>query len=125
MSSAKAPYPGSMSAPRYAAVNGLRMYYEVHGDGPPLVLVHGGALTIGLSFGAMIPALAERHRVIAVEMQGHGHTADIDREMTLENFADDVVKLQEWVAQWSDLIEFEIIPVVTGAETASTFARKP
>lgn len=82
-----------MSAPRYAAVNGLRMYYEVHGDGPPLVLVHGGALTIGLSFGAMIPALAERHRVIAVEMQGHGHTADIDREMTLEHFADDIVEL--------------------------------
>jgi len=76
-----------MSAPAYASVNGLQMYYEVHGSGPPLVLLHGGALTIGLSFGPLIPALAETHRVIAIEMQGHGHTADIDREMTPENFA--------------------------------------
>jgi pimeloyl-ACP methyl ester carboxylesterase len=88
-----APYPGFMSAPTYASVNGLQMYYEVHGNGPPLVLLHGGALTVGLTFGPMIPALAESHRVIAVEMQGHGHTADIDREMTLENFADDIVTL--------------------------------
>ncbi len=82
-----------MSEPRYASVNGLQMYYEVHGSGPPLVLLHGGALTLGLTFGPMIPALAESHRVIAVEMQGHGHTEDIDREMTLENFADDIVTL--------------------------------
>jgi pimeloyl-ACP methyl ester carboxylesterase len=48
------------------------MYCEIHGSGPPLVLLHGGALTIGLSFGPVIPALAESHGVIAVEMQGHG-----------------------------------------------------
>ena len=88
-----APYGGFMSESTYASVNGLQMYYEVHGSGSPLVLLHGGALTIGLTFGPMIPALAENHRVIAVEMQGHGHTADIDREMTLENFADDIVTL--------------------------------
>jgi pimeloyl-ACP methyl ester carboxylesterase len=82
-----------MSTPTYASVNGLQMYYEVHGDGPPLVLLHGGALTISLTFGPMIPTLAESHQVIAVEMQGHGHTADIDREMTLESFADDIVAL--------------------------------
>ena len=82
-----------MSPTAYASVNGLQMYYEVHGSGSPLVLLHGGALTIGLSFGAMIPALAETHRVIAVEMQGHGHTADIDREMTPATFADDIVTL--------------------------------
>jgi len=82
-----------MSGPAYASVNGLQMYYEVHGSGPPLVLLHGGARTIGLSFGALIPALAESHRVIAVEMQGHGHTADIGREMTPESFADDIVTL--------------------------------
>ncbi len=82
-----------MSPPAYASVNGLQMYYEVHGSGPPLVLLHGGALTIRLSFGPMIRALAETHRVIALEMQGHGHTADIDREMTPANFADDVVTL--------------------------------
>jgi len=82
-----------MSAPTYASVNGLQMYYEVHGNGPPLVLLHGGALTVGLTFGPMIPVLADSHQVIAVEMQGHGHTANIDREMTLENFADDIVAL--------------------------------
>ena len=52
-----------MSPTAYASVNGLQMNYEVHGSGSPLVLLHGGALTIGLSFGAMIPALAETHRV--------------------------------------------------------------
>jgi pimeloyl-ACP methyl ester carboxylesterase len=82
-----------MPEPTYASVNGLQMYYEVHGSGPALVLLHGGLGTVGLNFGPMIPALAESHRVIAVEMQGHGHTADIDREMTLENFADDIVTL--------------------------------
>ena len=77
----------------YASVNGLQMYYEAHGNGPPLVLLHGGALTVGLTFGTMIPVLADSHQVIAVEMQGHGHTANIDREMSLENFADDIVAL--------------------------------
>jgi pimeloyl-ACP methyl ester carboxylesterase len=82
-----------MPSPTYADVNGLRLYYEVHGSGRPLVLLHGGLLTIDLNFGAMIPALARSHTVVAVEMQGHGHTADVDREMTLENFADDIVIL--------------------------------
>lgn len=82
-----------MPPPTYADVNGLQLYYEVHGSGPPLVLLHGGLLTIDSNFGAMIPALAGNHTVIAVELQGHGRTADIDREMTLENFADDIVTL--------------------------------
>jgi pimeloyl-ACP methyl ester carboxylesterase len=86
-------YGASMTKPTYAPVNGLQLYYEVHGSGRPLVLLHGGLLTIDLNFGAMIPALARSHEVIAVEMQGHGHTADIDREMTLENFADDIATL--------------------------------
>ncbi len=90
---ARCAYSGAIPSSAYASVNGLQMYYEVHGSGPPLVLLHGGALTIGLSFGPMIPALAETHQVIAVEMQGHGHTADIDREMTPASFADDVVTL--------------------------------
>jgi pimeloyl-ACP methyl ester carboxylesterase len=79
-----------MPEPTYAPVNGLQLYYEVHGSGRPLVLLHGGLLTIELNFGSMIPALSRSHKVIAVEIQGHGHTADIDREMTLENFADDI-----------------------------------
>lgn len=74
----------------YAAVNGLQMYYEVHGTGRPLVLLHGGILTIDLSFGRILPALAAHQQVIAVELQGHGHTADIDRPMQLDLLAGDV-----------------------------------
>jgi len=77
----------------YTDVNGLHMYYEERGEGPPLVLLHGGLLTIELSFGSVIPVLAEHHRVIAVELQGHGRTADIDRPMTFEGLAADVVGL--------------------------------
>ncbi|MDT7728399.1 MAG: hypothetical protein QOI21_4975 [Actinomycetota bacterium] len=77
----------------YASVNGLELYYEVHGSGRPLVLLHGGLLTIDLTFAAVLPALAETRQVIAVELQGHGHTADAEREMSLENLADDVAGL--------------------------------
>jgi pimeloyl-ACP methyl ester carboxylesterase len=77
----------------YADVNGLRMYYEIYGEGTPLVLLHGGMLTIGLNFAGMIPTLAQRHQVIAVELQGHGRTADIDRAFTPAAFAADVVAL--------------------------------
>ncbi|MDN5920366.1 MAG: alpha/beta hydrolase [Pseudonocardia sp.] len=77
----------------YAAVNGLQMYYEVHGTGRPLVLLHGGILTFDLSFGRVLPALAEGHQVIGVELQGHGHTADIDRPLQLDLLAEDVVAL--------------------------------
>jgi pimeloyl-ACP methyl ester carboxylesterase len=78
---------------RYAPVNGLQLYYEEHGSGHPLVLLHGGLHTIDLSFGALIPLLAASHRVIAVELQGHGRTADIDRAPTYPNLADDVAAL--------------------------------
>src|SRR5215204_4375444 len=70
----------------YAPVNGLQMYYEIHGnavdDQPPLLLLHGGFLSIATSFGPILPQLAEQRQVIAVEQQGHGHTADIDRPLT-------------------------------------------
>ncbi|MFG3275711.1 alpha/beta fold hydrolase [Streptomyces luteogriseus] len=80
----------------YAKVNGLEMYYELHGSDSgrrPLVLLHGGVLTIGLSFGAVLPALAATRRVVAPELQGHGHTADIEREMSVPDLASDVVGL--------------------------------
>jgi pimeloyl-ACP methyl ester carboxylesterase len=82
-----------LSGMPYADVNGLYLYFEKHGTGFPLVLLHGGLLTIELSFGAVIPTLAERHRVIAVELQGHGRTADVDRPMRFEYLAADVVGL--------------------------------
>jgi pimeloyl-ACP methyl ester carboxylesterase len=77
----------------YADVNGVHLYVEVHGSGTPLVLLHGGMMTIDLSFGSLIPELARRHRVIAVELQGHGRTADVDREITPAASASDVVGL--------------------------------
>jgi pimeloyl-ACP methyl ester carboxylesterase len=69
------------------------MYYEEHGHGRPLVLLHGGGSTAQTSFGAIIPALARDHHVIAPEQQGHGHTADIDRPMSFEQMADDTAAL--------------------------------
>ncbi|MFC8827972.1 alpha/beta fold hydrolase [Streptomyces sp. NPDC057137] len=93
----------------YAQVNGLDMYYESHGSGHPLVLLHGGVLTIDLTFGAMIPTLAATHRVIAVELQGHGHTADTDREMSVPAFAEDVVALLDVLGvERADLFGFSL-----------------
>ena len=77
----------------YAPVNGLQLYYEVHGSGRPIVLLHGGLLTIDLNFRPLLEPLATSRQVIAVELQGHGHTADSDRAMTIEALADDVVAL--------------------------------
>ena len=74
----------------YVAVNGLNMYYEIHGVGEPLVLLHGAFSAIGTSFGEFLPGLAGTRQVIAFELQGHGRTADIDRPLSLEQMADDV-----------------------------------
>jgi pimeloyl-ACP methyl ester carboxylesterase len=78
---------------RYADVHGLKMYDEIHGDGVPLVLIHGGGSTIETTFGRILPTLARTHKVIAVELQAHGHTADIDRPLSFEQDADDVAEL--------------------------------
>jgi pimeloyl-ACP methyl ester carboxylesterase len=77
----------------YAAVNGLEMYYETHGSGGPLVLLHGAMSTIDTDFGRVLQPLAETHRIIAVEQQAHGHTADIDRPLTYEQMATDTADL--------------------------------
>jgi pimeloyl-ACP methyl ester carboxylesterase len=73
---------------QYANVNGLKMYYEIHGTGKPLVLLHGA-----FGWANVYPALAKDRQQIAVELQGHGHTADIDRPLTIEQMADDVATL--------------------------------
>ena len=78
-----------LGAGGYAPVNGLEMYYEIHGTGEPLVLLHGAFSAIGTSFGELLPSLAERRQVIAFEMQAHGRTADIDRPLSIEQMADD------------------------------------
>ncbi len=79
----------------YSEVKGLRMYYEIYGQGKPLVLVHGGASTIETSFGRIIPFLAKCRQIIGVELQAHGHTNDRDTDLTFEQDADDVAKLLE------------------------------
>ncbi len=86
-----------MADGKYAPINGLQMYYEIHGTGQPLVLLHGAFSAIGTSFGKILPGLAKTRQVIAVELQGHGHTADIDRPMTLEQNADDVAALLQYL----------------------------
>jgi pimeloyl-ACP methyl ester carboxylesterase len=83
----------SQAQGQYAAVNGIDLYYEIHGSGQPLVLLHGAFSAIGTSFGPLLPSLAENRMVIGVELQGHGHTADIDRPMRISHMADDVAAL--------------------------------
>jgi pimeloyl-ACP methyl ester carboxylesterase len=77
----------------YAPVNGLKMYYEVHGSGEPVVLLHGAFMTITNNWDGWIGELSKTRKVIAVEMQGHGRTADIERDINSENLADDVAAL--------------------------------
>ena len=77
----------------YAPVNGLEMYYEIHGSGQPLVLLHGNLSAIGTSFGKVLPQLAATRRMIAVEQQGHGHTADIYRPFSIAQWAQDTTAL--------------------------------
>lgn len=89
----------------YAPVNGLKMYYEIHGEGDPVVLLHGAFMTITNNWTApwgngatdWIAELSKTRKVIAVEMQGHGRTADIDRDITAENLADDVAALLDYL----------------------------
>jgi pimeloyl-ACP methyl ester carboxylesterase len=77
----------------YAPVNGLKMYYEIHGSGEPVVLLHGAFMTITNNWTGWIGELSKTRKVIAVEMQGHGRTADIERDISGENLADDVAAL--------------------------------
>lgn len=93
----------------YAIVNGVTMYYEKHGEGRPVVLMHGGLHTLDVSFGPMLPRLATGRQAIGVELQGHGHTADVDRPITLANLADDIVALlDELGLERADLFGFSL-----------------
>src|SRR6202035_1074423 len=81
----------------YAPVNGIKMYYEVHGSGEPVVLLHGAFMTITNNWAGWISELSKTRKVIAVEMQGHGRTADVPRDITYENLADDVAALLNYL----------------------------
>jgi len=85
---------GAQGTGHYAEVNGLHLYYETYGAGRPLILLHGG-LGSGEMFGPVLPVLAERHLVIAPDLQGHGRTADIDRPIDVRLMADDIAVLIE------------------------------
>ncbi|MCA9878523.1 MAG: alpha/beta fold hydrolase [Thermomicrobiales bacterium] len=80
----------------YAPVNGLQLYYEIHGDGEPLILLHGAYATTSM-WGPILELLAQKHRVISVDLQGHGRTADIDRPIRYEAMADDVAALMDYL----------------------------
>lgn len=101
------PAPGA-----YADVNGLHMYYEVHGSPtqqPPLVLLHGALSGIGTDFGQLIPELAKTRQVIAVEQQAHGRTADIDRPLRTPQMAEDTVALLHRLGvQRADLLGYSM-----------------
>ncbi|HEX5153087.1 MAG TPA: alpha/beta hydrolase [Parafilimonas sp.] len=77
----------------YTEVNGIKMYYEIHGEGKPLVLLHGGGSTIQTTFGNVLPMLAQKYKIIAVELQAHGHTSDRNAPETFQQDADDVTTL--------------------------------
>jgi len=80
----------------YAPVNGLKLYYEIHGSGEPLVLLHGG-LGAGEMFTTLLPLLSQHYQVITVDLQAHGHTADIDRPLSFEAMADDMAALMKFL----------------------------
>src|SRR5712675_1282778 len=80
----------------YAPVNGLRMYYEIHGTGQPLILVHGGLGSSDM-FAPIVPELSKGRQVIAVDLQAHGRTVDIDRPLSFEAMADDIAALMKYL----------------------------
>jgi pimeloyl-ACP methyl ester carboxylesterase len=95
----------------YAPVNGLKMYYEVHGSGgaEPLVLLHGSYMTISNNWTGWIGELSKNRKVIAVEMQGHGRTADINRDFSYENLADDIAAMLDYLKiEQADLLGYSM-----------------
>jgi pimeloyl-ACP methyl ester carboxylesterase len=82
---------------KYAEVNGIKLYYETHGAGRPLILLHGGLMS-GEMFGPVLPLLANHHQVVTVDLQGHGRTADIDRAIDVRLMAGDIAALIDHLA---------------------------
>lgn len=103
---------------KYANVNGIKMYYEIHGTGQPLVLIHGGGSTIYTTFGRIMPSLAKTYQVIAVELQNHGHTSARDIPETFEQDADDVAELLKQL----NITQADIFGFSNGGSTALQIA---
>jgi len=104
----------------YANVNGISMYYEIHGSGFPLVLLHGGGSTIYTSFGSILPELAKTHQVIAIELQAHGHTGDRDAPESFRQDADDVAELLKQL----NISSADILGFSNGGQTTLELAIK-
>jgi pimeloyl-ACP methyl ester carboxylesterase len=102
----------------YSEVNGLKMYYEIYGEGKPLVLIHGGGSTIQTTFGRVIPSLAKHRQLIAVELQAHGRTGDRDSEVSFEQDADDVEALLKNL----NILKADIFGFSNGGTTALQIA---
>ncbi len=99
---------------KYAQINGINMYYEVHGAGYPLVLLHGGGSTIQTNFGNILPLLAKAHQVIAVELQAHGRTGDRGVPSSFRQDADDVAELLKQL----NISKANILGFSNGGQTA-------
>ncbi|MBC9931773.1 alpha/beta fold hydrolase [Chitinophaga qingshengii] len=108
----------SPSAKGYIPVNGIEVYYEVYGEGQPLVLLHGAYMTIGLNWSTLIPELSKSRKVIAVELQGHGHTAFSDRALSLATLASDVAGILDYLK----IDRADIVGYSFGGKVAYQFA---
>jgi len=102
----------------YAPVNGIKVYYEVYGEGRPIVLLHGAFYTIGMNWGELIPELSKTRKVIAIEMQGHGHTPYSDRKLDIVNLASDV----EGVMNYLKIDSADVAGYSMGGSVAYQFA---
>jgi pimeloyl-ACP methyl ester carboxylesterase len=105
------PAEGQKPTTGYAPVNGLKMYYEIHGSGSgePLVLLHGSFMTITNNWTGWLGELSKKRKIIAVEMQGHGRTADIDRNFSYENLADDIAAMLDYLKiKQADLLGYSL-----------------
>jgi pimeloyl-ACP methyl ester carboxylesterase len=113
-----APIPARAFERGTSEVNGLSMYYEIHGFGHPIVMIHGGGSTIGTTFGRIIPILALTRKVIAVELQAHGRTSDRNADSTFEQDADDVAQLLSNLG----IAKADVFGFSNGGTTAIQFA---
>jgi pimeloyl-ACP methyl ester carboxylesterase len=102
----------------YSEVNGLTMYYEIYGQGKPLVLIHGGGSTIQSSFGRIIPLLSKHRQIVAVELQAHGRTNDRNNDLSFEQDADDVAALLKNIG----ITKADILGFSNGGQTAIEIA---
>src|SRR6266487_3209739 len=102
----------------YAPVNGIKVYYEVYGEGRPVILLHGAFFTINMNWGQLIPELSKNRKVIAIEMQGHGHTQFSDRKLSITTLASDVERVMNYLKiDSADVVGFSM-----GGSVAYQFA---